>query len=488
MHFVAALDKVQGMRAVLGLFEGVVTGAADGYGRMTGKPAATLLHLGPGLGNGLANLHNAKKARSPIINIIGEHATYHRKYDAPLQSDIESIAAPVSHWLKTCDDPRRISSFGVEAVQAARTAPGQIATLILPADVSWSDEAGAPEKSATPPTAPAVSPDRIHAIANILQKGDPAAILMDGEVLSEDGLALGNRIANHSGAKLYCDTFSRKLSRGAGRATINRLPYFGEAIMDKFKEVKHLILVGSKPPVSFFAYPGKPSWLIPDDCTIHTLVEPSQNCLQALKDLAAEIKAPESSLTVYEPERPQLPTGKMDLTTTAQAVGALLPENAIVSDESNTSGIMFLPMTKGAPKHDWLFLTGGSIGQGLPLAVGASIACPDRKVICLEADGSAMYTIQALWTMAREHLDITTIIFSNRSYAILQVEFARVGVKELGQNAKGVMNLNKPDIDFVKLAQGMGVTATQSKTADEFIEQFKDAMTSKGPRLIEVIL
>lgn len=488
MHFVAALDKVDGMRAVLGLFEGVVTGAADGYGRMTGKPAATLLHLGPGLGNGLANLHNAKKARSPIVNIIGEHATYHRKYNAPLQSDIESIAAPVSDWVKTCDDPKQIANHGIEAVQAALTPPGQVATLILPADVSWSDEAGMPEKPADLPEAPIVSSERITEIAKALQKSDPSAILMDGASLSEEGLALGNRIANHTGAKLYCDTFSRRLARGAGRAKISRLPYFGESIMDKLKDIKQFILVGAKPPVSFFAYPDKPSWLVPDGCTIHTLAEPSQNSIQALKDLAAAVNAPEDSLTVYEQERPELPTGKLDITTAAQAVGALMPENAIISDESNTSGLMFLPMTKGAPKHDWMFLTGGSIGQGLPLSVGASIACPDRKVICLEADGSAMYTIQALWTMARENLDVTTIIFSNRSYAILQVEFARVGVKDLGKNANNVMSLNNPDIDFVNLATGMGVKAARSATADEFVEQLSDAMSEKGPRLIEVVL
>lgn len=488
MHFVAALDKVQGMRAVLGLFEGVVTGAADGYGRMTGKPAATLLHLGPGLGNGLANLHNAKKAHTPIVNIIGEHATYHRKYNAPLQSDIESIATPVSDWVKTCDDPKHIAKHGIEAVHAALTAPGQIATLILPADVSWSNEAGKPETPEKTPLIPIVSNKKITEIATVLQKGDPSAILMDGAALTEEGLALGNRIANHTGANLYCDTFSRCLARGAGRAKINRLPYFGEAIMDKLKDLKQLILVGAKPPVSFFAYPGKPSWLIPGACTIHTLAEPAQDCIQALKDLAAELKATESGLSVYKQERPGLPTGKLDITSVAQAVGALMPEHAIVSDESNTSGIMFLPMTKGSPKHDWLFLTGGAIGQGLPLSVGASIACPDRKVICLEADGSAMYTIQALWTMARENLDVTTIIFSNRSYAILQVEFARVGVKDLGQNAKGVMSLNNPDIDFGKLAQGMGVKAARSSTAEEFVEHFSEAMSSKGPRLIEVIL
>ncbi|MBW1849592.1 MAG: acetolactate synthase large subunit [Deltaproteobacteria bacterium] len=258
--------------------------------------------------------------------------------------------------------------------------------------------------------------------------------------------------------------------------------------MDKLKDIKQFILVGAKPPVSFFAYPDKPSWLVPDGCTIHTLAEPSQNSIQALKDLAAAVNAPEDSLTVYEQERPELPTGKLDITTAAQAVGALMPENAIISDESNTSGLMFLPMTKGAPKHDWMFLTGGSIGQGLPLSVGASIACPDRKVICLEADGSAMYTIQALWTMARENLDVTTIIFSNRSYAILQVEFARVGVKDLGKNANSVMSLNSPDIDFVNLATGMGVKATRSETADEFVEQLSDAMSEKGPRLIEVVL
>lgn len=493
MHFVAALDKIEGMRAILGLFEGIVTGAADGYGRMAEKPAATLLHLGPGLANGAANLHNAKKANTPIVNIIGEHATYHRQYDAPLQSDINSLASPVSHHVETCLNSDQIANYGANAVKAAMTAPGKISSLILPADVSWNENQNGPVEGHTDfsqfKKGKTVAPEHIAEVEDILKSGEPCLILMNGQALSEEGLALANQIANCCSARLCCDTFTPKLARGAGRAKIDRLPYFGEMVVEELKAFKNIIFVGTKAPVSFFAYPGQKSSLVPEGCHLFSLAEPEDNAIQALRELAEAVDANDSHLEVYAENKPELPTeGALDITSVAAVFAALLPENAIVSDESNTSGIMLMPLSEGSAKHDWLSLTGGAIGQGLPVAVGAAIACPDRKVICMQADGSAMYTIQSLWTMARENLDVTTVIFSNRAYAILQIELARVGVLAPGEQAKKIMDLSSPNLDFVSLAEGMGVSATVSNTITEFIDQFSKAMQSKGPKLIEVIL
>ncbi|MCP4756187.1 MAG: acetolactate synthase large subunit [Proteobacteria bacterium] len=488
MHFVTALDSMGGMRAVLGLFEGVVTGAADGYARMAGKPAATLLHLGPGLANGLANLHNAKRANSPVVNIIGDHATYHKQYESPLKSDVEAFARPVSGWIRTSSGPESVASDGAAAVAASMEAPGRVATLILPGDHSWNDTAGGAAPAIEPPQPRRVAPGAVTEIARILATGEPSMILMKGNALLESGLKAANRIAGKTGASLYCDTFIARLERGAGRPKIRRLPYFGEIIVKKMYGIKHLILVGTEAPVSFFAYPDKPNWLVPEDCGIHVLAESTEDTVQALEDLADELGAAGDAFDVYQPGRPEPATGALNPNSIAAAVGAFLPENAIVSDESGTSGAPLLKMTGGAPRHDWMFLTGGSIGQALPLATGAAVACPDRKVVCLTGDGGAMYTIQSLWTQARENLDVTTVVFSNRSYAILRQEFLRVGIENPGDKAMSITDIARPELNFAEMAKGMGVDAERSTTAEEFSRQFENAMKTPGPRLIEAVL
>ncbi|MBU2645030.1 acetolactate synthase large subunit [bacterium] len=488
MHFVTSLDGVEGIRPVLGLFEGVVTGAADGYGRMAGKPAATLLHLGPGLANGLANLHNAKRARSPIVNIVGDHATFHKQYDAPLQSDVEGTAGPVSDWVRTVTDSASIAADAADAVTAACGPPGGVSTLILPADLSWSETSAVPVERLLPRSPRAVASDTIDRLAKILSSGESTLLLIKGEALLAEGLAAASRVAEVSGAQLYCDTFVSRIQRGVGRAKIWRLPYFGEAVVKKMAGVRHLILIGAQPPVSFFAYPGKPSWLVPDDCEVHVLAEPDENATQALQDLAGALNAAPEAASTYDAHRPELLTGSLTPASIAATVGAFLPENAVVSDESGTSGGYLLKMTAGAPTHDWMFLTGGSIGQGLPLATGAAIACPDRKVVCLSGDGGAMYTIQSLWTQAREKLDVTTVIFSNRRYSILQTEFQRVGITDPGLKAQSVTRIDKPTLNFQELARGMGVNADRATTADEFNRLFEVGMKTRGPYLIEAVL
>jgi acetolactate synthase I/II/III large subunit len=485
MHFVAALDTVPEMRASLGLFEGVVTGAADGYGRMADKPAATLLHLGPGLGNGLANLHNARRARTPLVTIVGDHATYHQQYDAPLQSEIESIAHAVSEWMRTSQRTGDVARDAAEAVAAAMSPPGQVATLILPADVSWG-EGGEPAQP-IPPAARAVVPDDVvDAVAKALVSGEPSALLVGGSATRERGLVAASRVANATGAKLLGETFPARLERGAGRPPLERLGYLAEFMTAQLAGLRHLVLVDAKEPVSFFAYPERPSYLVPDGCDVDVLASARDDAVGALEHLAEVVGDAEP--TLQPAQRPERPTGELTGEAAANAIGALLPENAIVSDEANTAGLWVAAATVGAPLHDSLTLTGGAIGQGLPAATGAAVACPDRKVLCLEADGSAMYTLQALWTQAREGLDVTTVIFNNRSYAILNLELNRVGAESPGPKALDMLDLSRPDLDFAALAQGMGVPAARATTADELVAALERGLNEPGPYLVDAVL
>jgi acetolactate synthase I/II/III large subunit len=487
MHFVAALDSVPEMRAALGLFEGVVTGAADGYGRMAGKPAATLLHLGPGLGNGLANLHNARRARTPLVNIVGDHATYHQQYDAPLQSEIDGVARAVSGWVRTSGRTGDVARDAADAVAAATSPPGHVATLILPADVSWEDGAGVAAPLPGRP-APQVAPSVVEDVARALASGEPAVLFLGGDVVvGESGLLAAARIAAGTGARLMTETFPARTTRGAGLPDVSRLPYPPELAIASLKGTKHLVLAGAQSPVHFFGYPGVPGHPVPDDCTVHVLSEPGEDGVAALRALA-ERAAPDAVPELLEASRPELPTGELTPRAMAAVIGALLPEDAIVVDEALTSGVGLHELTSGAPRHDWLALTGGAIGDGLPMALGAAVACPDRPVIGIQADGSAMYTISALWSYAREQCDVTTIVCDNGSYAILEHELSRVGAAGDGKRAGQLLDLGGPNLDFVALATGMGVPATRATTAEELADQLRRALAEPGPHLIDAVL
>jgi acetolactate synthase I/II/III large subunit len=488
MHFVAALDAVPQMRGVLCLFEGVATGAADGYGRMAGRPAAALLHLGPGLANGLANLHNARRARTPLLTVVGDHAAYHKRYDAPLESDIDALAGSVSAWVRRSARAEDVAADAAEGVAAAMTPPGGVATLILPADVSWS-EGGEPAPP-VPVRAPSPVPgDVIRSVAAVLGGGEPCVILLGGAAARRPGLEAASRIACATGARLICETFPARLERGAGIPAVDRLAYLPEFAAAQLDGARHLILAGARAPVSFFAYPGQPSALTPAGAAVHVLAEAGDDAGEALAALA-DLTAPDAKPRPAEPARPGLPGGEAALTgqSAAAVIGALLPEGAIVSDEANTSGLHMPGATAGGPPHDWLTLTGGAIGQGLPVATGAAMACPGRRVIALEADGSAVYTLSALWTQAREGLDVTTVIFSNRSYAILGMELGRVGAQAGGTAAQSLLDLSRPDLDFVALAAGLGVPGGRATTAGEFAAQLRRSLAEPGPYLIEAVI
>lgn len=488
MHFVAALDEVDGMRAVLCLFEGVLSGAAAGYATMARKPASTLLHLGPGLGNALANIHNAKKGHLPMVNIVGDHATYHLQYDAPLTADIEGIAGPVSHWVHTSKSPDDIARDAAEAVRQAGI--GRVATLMLPADVSWGDNPNGPEGAVEVATPASVPASRVDDAVSKLQSGKNCMILIGGrEVDSQRGLML-SRIGKACGSRVSTDVFPARVARGAGTAVLDRLPYLAELAIDHIKDVDHLILIGAPAPVSFFAYPNVPSAIAPEGCGEFVLAGPNDDIDQVLEALLEKLDAINVEPDVHPLTIPDLPSGALDVNSAALTIAHFLPENAVVIDESITSSMLIFPLTNTAQPHDWLNLTGGSIGWGLPASVGAAIACPERKVVCLEGDGSAMYTIQSLWTMARENLDVTVVIFNNRKYSVLEMEFGRTGARggTPGPKAASTLDIGGPDMDFVAMATGMGVQATRATTAEEFSSQFEQAMQAKGPRLIDAMV
>ena len=487
MHFVAALDHIPGMRSVLVLQEGVATGAADGYYRMAGKPASTLLHLGPGLANGLSNLHNAKKAKSGVVNIIGEHASTHIALDAPLTSDIEGIARPVSHWVRTSTSAVAVGKDAAEAVQAATVAPGQIVSLILPSDTAW-DEGGVVHDALEAPVPPPFDQAALAQAAEMLD-GPETLLLLGGTALTESNLQTAGRIAAKTGCQLLSEWSNARLERGAGRVLINRVPYPIDMALAALEPYKRIVLIGARAPIGFFAYPDKPAILTREDAEILTLAGAGTDltgALAALAEMTGSANSPPAH--VVQAELPARPAGPINLDSLAALIARAIPENAIVVDESVTTGRAFFPITKGAPKHTWLNNCGGSIGYCLPAAIGAAIACPDRKVMALTGDGSAMYTIQALWTMARENLDVTTLVFANRSYAILRGELTNVGVGNPGPRAVEMLSLDRPALDWVQMARSMGVTAIRVTDCDGLENALADGLANHGPNLIEVAL
>jgi len=486
MPIVAALDSAPGMRAVLALFEGVCTGAADGYARMSGKPAMTLLHLGPGLANGLANLHNARRAYSPIVNVVGDHATWHAAADAPLTSDIVSLASPMSGWVRSSKSALALADDMADAIAASLFPPGQVATLIVPSDCQW-DSAESAAKPRARERRAAVAGKTIERFAALLRRKRPLTILLGGAALSEQGLRAAARIAAASGCKLMTETFAARIERGAGIPSPARLPYFPEQAIQALTGNEFIVLAGARDPVAFFGYQGVPSRLVPDGCALEVLARPQDDIVAALEDLARALDAPASAPS-SDAKRPGVPSGRLDAASLGAAVAALQPEGAIVVDESATSGGPYGAMASGARPHTCLALTGGAIGQGLPTATGAAIACPDRRVIALQADGSGMYTVQALWTQARENLNVTTIVCANRAYRILQIEAARAGNTEPGRQARSLTELHPPEIRWTELARGLGVPGVRVETADDLVKHLERALSEPGPSLIEAML
>ena len=488
MHFLAALGENPQMRSVLCLFEGVATGAADGWYRMKDTPASTLLHLGPGLANGLANIHNAKRASSGMVNVIGEHSAAHLKYDPPLTSDIEGLARPLSHWVRRADSASSIAWDAAQAVARASEHPGQIATLILPGDVSW-QEAGerlVPAMATANSKAPSAA--RIEHIAKVLRSGEPALIILANKATRGLALERAGKVAAATGARLASHFFTARIERGAGRVPIERIPYAVAQATAFLQRFKHLITVETTEPVAFFSYPDKPSLLKAEGTLVHPLVEADEDSALAFEMLLEALGAKNTAPRLQERVQPAVPTGALNPLSIAHALSAALPENCILVDESLTTGRESMGHTMGALPHDLINNMGGSIGYATPVATGAALACPDRRVFCMVGDGSAMYTIQSLWTQARENLDITTIIFANRSYAILKAEYANMGAGTPNERALSMMDIDRPTIDWLAMARSMGVRGVAVDTADAFHKAMVDSTREPGPCLIEVRL
>lgn len=483
MQFVDALDRTGLLRCVLGLFEGVVTGAADGYARMANTPAVTLLHLAPGLANAGANMHNARKARSPMVNLVGDHALRHRGYDAPLTADVAGAAAPFSDWVKTASSAETFAADAMEALAAAMSRPNKVATLIAPADVGW-DAGGV---IAAPPPAAQYAPldaDALNRAAGMLDA--ETVLLVSGRVLeSPDAVALLQGIAAKTGARLLAPTSNRRYDRGAGCAIIDKVPYPIAMALDTLAPFKRAILIETVPPVAFFAYPGRPSLLLPAGCEVLTLVGLDGDGPAAVAALAERVGAKQVITPMSLPPAPT--AGAITSATIAAAIAHALPDNAIVVDESISGGRDVWKATQGAAPHTWVPLTGGAIGDGIPMALGAAIACPDRPVVSLQADGSAMYTIQGLWSQARESANVTTIIFANRTYEILKTELFAVGANP-GRSALDMLDLDRPNLDFVSIARGMGVPARRVEDVAELQRAIADAVLEPGPFLIEAMM
>ena len=486
MQFVAALDREPKMRPVLCLFEGVATGAADGYGRIAEKPACTLLHLGPGYGNGLANLHNARRAFTPVVNVIGDHATYHRQYDAPLNSDIPTIVGPNSQWVKSADNPDTVAELTAEAVTASYGPPGGPVSLILPADSAWLETAKGAVKASVP-TRAAPAGGVVEDVARKVRAAAKPVVLLGGQGTSAKALEQAARL-QAAGVRVMADTFCARQPRGAGVFQPARMQYFGEAALADLEGTDLMVFVGTVTPVAFFAYPDRPSVLVPEGCETMTLAQRSEDAVAGLAALADALGAPASGPSQSYKVADAAPTGPLTPQSAGVSVARHLPEGAIICDDSVTSGGGIAVPCATAKAHDVLALTGGAIGIGGPLAIGAAVAAPDRKIVSLNGDGSAMYTVQSLWTMAREQQDVTVVVFANHSYRILNIEMGRTGSGNPGPSASKLLDLGDPKIDWVSVAKGLGVPAVRCETAEEFDAAFAKAMAEPGPKFIEAAI
>jgi acetolactate synthase I/II/III large subunit len=487
MHFLSALGKLPQIRPVLGLFEGAVTGMADGYARIQGKPAVTLLHLGTGFANGIANLHNASRAMSPVVNIVGDHSTSHKRWDSPLKSDVAAIARPISDWMRMSDSAHTVSADGASAMVAACSPPGRIATLILPADVAWGTTAGFCPPHPMPIPAP---PDEqaIRRVADVLrERGRGSVILVRAAGGEHRGLKALERICRSVGARPMLDMVAARAWVGAGLFPIPRIAYRAEVAAAALQGISDLILVGTHPPVAPFGYPQYPSWLTPEHTTLTYLAHEHQDEVLVLEALADHLKAPSVSGTQPRSTR-ERPNGPLDATSIGRSIARHLPDDAILSEEAISNGPALALETMHAAPHLHMTVTGGALGQGIPVATGAAIAAPSRKVVNVQADGSAMFTLQALWTQAREKLDVVTIILANRCYAVLRAEVERVGAHIESASASALLDIGNPAIDWVLLARGMGVEAMRAETAQQFDDCLATAMRQRGPILIEAVM
>ncbi|MDQ2094976.1 acetolactate synthase large subunit [Rhodalgimonas zhirmunskyi] len=487
MHMVQALTGRHGIKNHLCLFEGVASGAADGYARMARRPAATLLHLGPGLANALANLHNARKASTPVLNLVGEHALDHIAHNAPLTSDIATLAAPMSKSVVTLTETSQIAAQTRQILTDMQTGTPGVGTLIVPNDVAWGQ--AAPGNVPPVDLPPLALPDdrTVEAAAKAL-KSDGAMLILGHPFITARMQELAYAICTATGATLMGEAATARTARGAGLPNLPRIPFQIDAALAHLKDVRQAVLAGAKAPVAFFAYPERPSALLPPACTETTLCTADDNLEGALEALAEAVGA-----KPVKADPGQLPAAPGEQAIDAEILGAAvanaLPEGAIVIDESVTNGLYLYANGGTSPvAHDWINNRGGSIGYSMPVAIGAAVACPDRPVIVVTGDGSASYTPQSLWTMARSGLNITVVVLANRRYKILANEMSKIGAGEPDEGSDPLLSLDQPPIDWSALSKGYGVPATRVETGAALMQQIRRAVAEPGPSLIEAVM
>lgn len=489
MTMVSALARNGKIRSVLSLFEGVCTGAADGYNRVSGKVPLTLLHLGPGFANGIANLHNARRAGSRIINVIGDHATWHLAYDAPLTSDIESLASPVSRQVIRMASTATIVQDVDLAFAATCEAEGGAATLIVPTDVIDAEASrNAQQLVAQPWSGAVVGEERIAEAKAALAGAQDVIVLLGGNALTEAGVRAGAAVAAHLGGRLLMEPYPAIVTLGGDLPAVERQAYFPDDVIAQMGNAT-VVLAGSLMPISYFGYEGWPSQLVAEERLVR-LAGPEHDAVGALLDLGEALGA--RTLAVQAAAEPSAPTADRGAALTPPLVVeellAQLPHDAIISLEGSTLGGPWLRNAHRARRHRVITNTGGAIGQGLPCAVGAALAEPEARVVSLQSDGSAQYTLQALWTMAREKLPVTVIMAANHRYAILQTELTRAEAPLDDAVIAGLTLLDNPRVDWTALAAGYGVKAVRVTTTGELEAALAEGLAHDGPMLIQAEL
>jgi len=482
MALVHALESTPSIRPFLGMTEGVVAGAADGYGRMSDVPAISILHLGPGFANSISNLHNARRAKTPMITIVGDHATWHAEADAPLASDLYGLAHAASDWVGTIATPRSVLVMGMEAYRQAME--GQVATLIFPTDMQEAEASSAPVGLSSVPYHPvAIVSESVMAAL----RRPKSALFLGGGALRGENLRLASAIAIKTESRLISETFSARMERGAGVPSTERLPYFPEQAMACLEDLDTLVLVGAKAPVAFFGYEGMESNVVPDWVAVHSLSTERDPSL-ALQALSAQVGVDSADINNVEPANgasESVPDGSLTPKTIGVTIAATQAPGTIMIDEAATSGLPYFHSSADAPSFDHLMLTGGSLGFGLPAAIGVAIACPDRPIVAFVADGSSLYTMQSLWTMQRYGLNVTVIVAANEQYRILRVEADRAEIP-MGPVVSAMTDIS--GVSWTDLAKGLGVLAVQVATCPELAAAMVHRRASKGPYLIEAKL
>ena len=476
------------LRVVLCLFENSVTGMADGYARMLDKPALGMVHVTCGLTNALANMHNARIANSRMI-IFGGGVHVAHEVNEPVHSMLQRqpyVAQIAAQCVIEARSPDQLAAAATQALKASNDGAGKIVYVYGPNNAVWGESSFQGKLTSSAEQRQRVSTATISSIADTLKAGKKTAFILDNLALREEGLEILGRIAEGAGGRLFREWLPSRIAMGAGRVRTETLPYGGAEGRELLSEFDQIVLVGAKIPVCPFSYENQPWVKIPENCNVHTLATADHDILAALEELATQLDLPEKASNRYNRKPGEPPTGPLSGNSIVQSLSILMPADSIVLDEAMLENVMFPLLMDGAAPFDFMAACpGGAIGAGPPVACGAAIACPNRKVILLEGDFSLMQGNTALWSMAQHNLDICVINYNNEGSASLSTELARVRQGEAQPKSIELLRIRKPTIDYAAMAESMGVPASRAETAEEFHLQLTKAMSTKGPHFID---